>query len=53
MLNRHGLDVLVHPPTDNSHDDHSLYAAWLGSPMPLKLNAMRRTCRADQYPSPR
>ena len=24
MLNRQGLDVLVHPLTDNSYDDHSL-----------------------------
>jgi DOPA 4,5-dioxygenase len=53
MLNRQGLDVLVHPLTDNSYDDHSRYAVWLGSPVPLKLNPTSRTYRAEQYPSPR
>jgi DOPA 4,5-dioxygenase len=46
MLNRLGFDVLVHPLTDNSYDDHSRYAVWLGAPMPLKLNTTRRTYRA-------
>jgi aromatic ring-cleaving dioxygenase len=53
MLNRQSLDVLVHPLTDNSYDDHSRYAVWLGSPVPLRLNTMRRTYRAEQYPTPR
>jgi len=53
MLNRQGLDVLVHPLTDNSYDDHSRYAVWLGSPVPLRLNPTSRTYRAEQYPSPR
>ena len=53
MLNRQGLGVLVHPLTDNSYDDHSRYAVWLGSPVPLKLNPTSRTYRAEQYPSPR
>src|SRR6516162_9678980 len=52
MLNRQGLDVLVHPLTDNSYDDHSRYAVWLGAPVALKLNTMRRTYRAEQYPTP-
>ena len=52
MLNRDGLDVLVHPLTDNSYDDHSLYAVWLGGPVTLKLNTMRRTYRAAQYRTP-
>ena len=41
LLNRQGLDVLVHPLTENSYDDHSRYAVWLGSPVPLKLNTTR------------
>lgn len=52
MLNRQGLDVLVHPLTDNSYDDHSRYAVWLGAPVALKLNTMRRAYRAEQYPTP-
>jgi DOPA 4,5-dioxygenase len=53
MLNREGLDVLVHPLTDNSYDDHSRYAVWRGAPVALKLNTMRRSYRAEQYPTPR
>ena len=53
MLNRQGLDVLVHPLTDNSYDDHSRCAVWLGAPVALRLNTMRRTYRAEQYPTPR
>ena len=37
MFNRQGLNVLVHPLTDNSYDDHSRYAVWLGAPVALKL----------------
>ena len=51
MLNRDNLDVLVHPLTDNSYDDHSRYAVWLGTPVELRLNTMRRTYRAEQYPT--
>lgn len=51
MLNRQGLDVLVHPLTDNSYDDHSRYAVWLGAPVALKLDTLRRTYSAEQYPT--
>ncbi|HKM69480.1 MAG TPA: DOPA 4,5-dioxygenase family protein [Stellaceae bacterium] len=53
MLNREGLDVLVHPLTDNSFDDHSRYAVWLGAPVALRLNTIRRGYRAEQYPTAR
>jgi aromatic ring-cleaving dioxygenase len=53
MLHRQDLDVLVHPLTDNSYDDHSRYAVWLGNPVALKLNTMRRGYRPEQYPTPR
>ena len=52
MLNRQGLDVLVHPLTHNSYDDHSRYAVWLGSPVTLRLNPTSRGYRAEQYPAP-
>lgn len=51
MLHRDGLDVLIHPLTDNSFDDHSSYALWLGSPVPLKLDTMRGTYRRELLPS--
>jgi aromatic ring-cleaving dioxygenase len=51
MLNRGGLDVLVHPLTKNSHADHSDYAIWLGAPKPLRLSGMRGEYRPDQLPA--
>jgi aromatic ring-cleaving dioxygenase len=42
MLNRQGLDILVHPLTDDMVDDHSVYALWLGTPIELRLNTMQR-----------
>jgi len=53
MLHREGLDVLVHPLTDNSYDDHSRYAVWLGNPVALKLNPTSRGYRPEQYPTQR
>ncbi len=51
MFNRQGLNVLVHPLTDNSYDDHSRYAVWLGAPVALKLGTLRRNYSAEQYPT--
>jgi DOPA 4,5-dioxygenase len=51
MMHRDGLDVLIHPLTDNSFDDHSRYAMWLGSPVPLKLDTLRRTYRPELLPN--
>ena len=42
MLNRGGLDVLVHPETGDAYDDHTLHALWLGNPLPLRLDVLRR-----------
>jgi aromatic ring-cleaving dioxygenase len=42
MLNRDGLDVLVHPLGDSAYDDHTIYAMWLGDRLPLKLDVLRR-----------
>ncbi len=50
MLNRDGLDVLVHPLTDNAVDDHSLYAIWLGNPVQLRLDTLPRG-RGGRLPS--
>ena len=36
MLNRGGLDVLVHPNTLAPRDDHLLHALWLGDKLALK-----------------
>jgi aromatic ring-cleaving dioxygenase len=45
MLNRDGLDVLVHPLTESSYDDHSKNALWLGTPVPMRPDILRPTNR--------
>lgn len=42
MLNRDGLDVLVHPQTGDSFTDHTEHANWLGAKLPLRVNVLRR-----------
>ena len=34
---RAGLNVLVHPATDNHLEDHTTHASWLGKPAKLNL----------------
>ena len=40
MLNRDGLDVLVHPLTTDAVVDHTDFAIWLGNPVPLRLHTL-------------
>jgi aromatic ring-cleaving dioxygenase len=42
MLNRSSLNVLVHPQTGDSYDDHAMHALWLGTKLPLRLDGLRR-----------
>ena len=51
MFNRDSLDVLVHPLTENSYDDHSNNALWLGTPVPLLLERLRPTYRRELLPN--
>ena len=41
MLNRDGLDILVHPLTDSSLNDHTDFAMWLGTPVELKTEILQ------------
>jgi aromatic ring-cleaving dioxygenase len=41
-LNHAGLDVLVHPQTGDSYEDHTANALWLGTKQPLRLDVLRR-----------
>lgn len=43
MLNRGSLSVLVHPQTDDAYDDHTMHALWLGAPLPLRVEGLRRS----------
>ena len=51
MLNREGLNVLVHPLTESSYDDHSKNALWLGTPVPMKLEILRPKYSESLLPS--
>jgi aromatic ring-cleaving dioxygenase len=51
MLNREGLDVLIHPLTESSHDDHSKNALWMGAPVPMRLDILRPGYRPEQLPT--
>jgi aromatic ring-cleaving dioxygenase len=42
VLNRGKLTVLVHPQAENAYDDHTAHAMWLGTPLPLRLDVLRR-----------
>jgi aromatic ring-cleaving dioxygenase len=42
MLNRDALNILVHPLTDDSVADHTQFALWLGSAVPLRTEVLRR-----------
>jgi aromatic ring-cleaving dioxygenase len=51
MLNHEGLDVLIHPLTESSYDDHSKYALWIGTPVPMRLDILRPTYHPEQLPT--
>lgn len=40
MLNRGGLSVLVHPETGDARADHTAHALWLGTVLPIDLDAL-------------
>jgi DOPA 4,5-dioxygenase len=42
MLNRGELSILVHPLSGDAYDDHAIYALWLGTPVKLRLDVLRR-----------
>jgi aromatic ring-cleaving dioxygenase len=47
MLNRDGLDVLVHPLTESSYNDHTANAMWLGTPVPLRTEILQHRPVSD------
>jgi aromatic ring-cleaving dioxygenase len=40
LLNHEGLDVLIHPLTESSYDDHSKNALRIGTPVPMRLDLL-------------
>jgi aromatic ring-cleaving dioxygenase len=51
MTNRDGLDVLVHPLSQDSLRDHDTDGLWLGTPVKLRLHRMRPGYRPEQLPA--
>jgi aromatic ring-cleaving dioxygenase len=41
LLNRDGLNILLHPGTGDAYADHTDHAAWLGDTLPLRLDVLR------------
>ncbi|MBW4575048.1 MAG: 4,5-dioxygenase [Aphanothece sp. CMT-3BRIN-NPC111] len=42
MLNRQGLDILIHPETGNDVEDHTSHALWLGQKLELNIEFLRQ-----------
>jgi len=42
MLNREGLDVLVHPSTGDGYKDHMIRSLWLGTKLAINEKAFKR-----------
>ena len=42
MLNHQGLDVLIHPNTEDAVADHTDHALWLGNKLKLNVEVLRR-----------
>ena len=42
MLNRDGLDILMHPETGDDYRDHTAHACWLGATLPLNTGVLRK-----------
>jgi DOPA 4,5-dioxygenase len=40
MVHRAGLDVLVHPLTEDAVEDHTDFALWLGTPVALHIDTL-------------
>jgi len=51
MLNRKGLDIMVHPLSHDMVYDHTDHALWLGTPIKLKLDTMQRRGYSEALPS--
>ncbi|MBD2342825.1 DOPA 4,5-dioxygenase family protein [Anabaena subtropica] len=42
MLNREGLDILIHPETGDDVTDHTAHALWLGTKLNLNIGLLKR-----------
>lgn len=42
MLNRDGLNILLHPETGDDYTDHTAHACWFGAVLPLRVEVLRK-----------
>ncbi|KAF1979955.1 hypothetical protein BU23DRAFT_112303 [Bimuria novae-zelandiae CBS 107.79] len=42
VINRGTLSALIHPNTDDELRDHTQWATWMGQPLPLYLETMKK-----------
>lgn len=40
MFNRRGLNILIHPLSDDEFEDHTTHAVWLGTPVDLRTDTL-------------
>ena len=50
MVHRDGLNVLVHPLTEDAVEDHTDFVMWLGEPVELKIDTLSHA-HGGQLPS--
>jgi DOPA 4,5-dioxygenase len=46
MINRAGLNVLIHPDTGDAVTDHAVNALWLGQKLELRIDILRQLTAA-------
>jgi aromatic ring-cleaving dioxygenase len=46
MMNRVGLNILIHPDTGDAVADHAVNALWLGNKLPLNIEILRHITNA-------
>ncbi len=46
MINRAGLNVLIHPDTGDAYTDHAVNALWLGDKLKLNVEVLRQITSA-------
>ncbi|HEY9742370.1 MAG TPA: DOPA 4,5-dioxygenase family protein, partial [Coleofasciculaceae cyanobacterium] len=52
MLNREGLDILVHPETGDDVADHTDHSLWLGNKLELNIEFLRRVSTIQPIGTP-
>ncbi len=49
--NREGLDVPIHPLTDNAYNDHIVFGFWMGDKLPLDEERLKKFAVRAERPA--